>query len=94
MPLVSGRVSTCSRFTMLVGIPERTYRRWQARARNGLAPRGPWPTPSQDQSEQVLVELADRWPAEHRSGVDSSHVGPFGSRTHRLRVDRGFGRPS
>jgi transposase InsO family protein len=52
-----------SRFTTLVGIPERTYRRWQARVRDGLAPRGPWPTPSQDRFEQVLVELADLWPA-------------------------------
>jgi putative transposase len=52
-----------SRFTTLLGIPERSYRRWQARARDGRPPRGPWPTPAQDQYEQILVELADQWPA-------------------------------
>ena len=52
-----------SRFTALFGIPERTYRRWQARARHGLPNRGPWPTPAQDVIEAVAVELADRWPA-------------------------------
>jgi putative transposase len=52
-----------SRFTALVGIPERTYRRWQRRARQGRPARGPWPTPAQDRVEQPLVEVADRWPA-------------------------------
>ena len=52
-----------SRFTDLVGIPERTYRRWQAKARAGRPPKGPWPTPAQDRIEPVAVELADRWPA-------------------------------
>lgn len=52
-----------SRFTSLVGIPERSYRRWQARARGGLPPKGPWPTPAQDRVETMLVDLADRWPA-------------------------------
>ena len=51
-----------SRFTTLVGIPQRTYRRWQARARDGRPARGPWPTPTQDQFEEVVVQLADRWP--------------------------------
>ena len=52
-----------SRFTTLLGIPERSYRRWQARARRGRPPRGPWPTPAQDCFEPVAVMLADRWPA-------------------------------
>jgi putative transposase len=52
-----------SRFTTLVGIPERTYRRWQAKAREGRPSQGPWPTPAQDRVEQALVELADEWPA-------------------------------
>jgi putative transposase len=52
-----------SRFTGLVGIPERTYRRWQQRARQGRPPKGPWPTPAQDRVEGTLVAVADRWPA-------------------------------
>ncbi len=56
-----------ARFTSLLGIPERSYRRWQARARRGLPAKGPWPTPAQDQVEVKLVEVADRWPARgHR----------------------------
>ncbi len=50
-----------SRFTLLVGVPERTYRRWQARSRDGRPTRGPWPTPAQDQVEEKLVEVADQW---------------------------------
>ena len=52
-----------ARFTSLVGVPERTYRRWQARARQGRPVRGPWPTPAQDLVEQKLLEVADKWPA-------------------------------
>ena len=52
-----------SRFTALVGVRERTYRRWQARARQGRRAKGPWPTPTQDRVERILVDLADRWPA-------------------------------
>ena len=51
-----------SRFTTLFGIPERTFRRWQARARRGRPAKGRWPTPAQDHVEHVLVELADLWP--------------------------------
>jgi transposase InsO family protein len=52
-----------ARFTRLVGIPERTYRRWQAKARRGLPAKGPWPTPAQDRAEDALVATADAWPA-------------------------------
>ena len=52
-----------ARFTALIGIPERTYRRWQAKARCGLPLKGPWPTPAQDRVEPVLVALADEWSA-------------------------------
>ena len=52
-----------ARFTALVGVPERSYRRWQARVRQGRPPKGPWPTPAQDRAEQKVVDLADRWPA-------------------------------
>lgn len=52
-----------ARFTRLVGVPERTYRRWQGKARRGLPAKGPWPTPAQDQAEDTLVATADAWPA-------------------------------
>jgi transposase InsO family protein len=51
-----------ARFTRLIGIPERTYRRWQAKARHGLPAKGPWPTPVQDQAQDELIEVADAWP--------------------------------
>lgn len=52
-----------TRFTDLVGIPERTYRRWQAKQRVGKPPQGPWPTPAQDSIDQQVVAMANRWPA-------------------------------
>lgn len=35
-----------ARFCQLTGMPERTWRRWQARARAGLQAKGPWPRPA------------------------------------------------
>ena len=32
-----------SRFVKLIDMPERTWRRWQAKARQGQGPKGPWP---------------------------------------------------
>jgi len=52
-----------SRFARLVGIPERTYRRWQQRARQGLPPKGPWPQPVRAAHREVIVDLATRHPA-------------------------------
>ncbi len=64
-----------SRFTGLVGIPERTYRRWQQRQRAGKPAKGPWPTRAQDRVEEKLVEVADRWPAwGHRKVAELSRV--------------------
>ena len=51
-----------ARFTQLVGIRERTYRRWQARARDGCPPKGPWPAPSRDAHRQVVADLARAHP--------------------------------
>lgn len=64
-----------ARFTRLLGIPERTYRRWQARARDGRPAKGPWPAPEQDRVEEKLVELADAWPEwGHRKLVDLARL--------------------
>jgi transposase InsO family protein len=53
---------TTSRFTRLVGVPERSYRRWQHRAREGRPVKGPWPTPSTDRVEPTAIAYADRYP--------------------------------
>ena len=52
-----------SRFVRLVGVPERSYRRWQQRQRDGRPAKGPWPAPEQDRIEPVAMEYADRLPA-------------------------------
>lgn len=53
---------TTARFTRLIGVPERSYRRWQQRQRLGRPAKGPWPSPSADRIELVAIEYADRWP--------------------------------
>ena len=52
-----------TRFTRLVGIPERTYRRWQAKAKAGPPRKGPWPTPARDRRRQAVVKWAHKYPA-------------------------------
>ena len=47
-----------TRFCALVGIPERTYRRWQAHARAGRPAKGPWPQPAREASREVITGLA------------------------------------
>ena len=37
-----------TRFCSLIGVLERTWRRYQARARAGRRPKGPWPQPARD----------------------------------------------
>jgi transposase InsO family protein len=65
-----------ARFTSLIGIPERSYRRWQQRRRAGRPVKGPWPTPAQDLVEAKLVEVADRWPAwGHRKIAQIARTG-------------------
>ena len=51
-----------ARFTRLVGVPERSYRRWQSRVRAGGPVKGPWPTPSADRIEPAAISYADRYP--------------------------------
>lgn len=52
-----------ARFTQLVGIPERTYRRWQAKAKPGHPPKGPWPAPARDRHREVVTVVAREHPA-------------------------------
>jgi len=52
-----------TRFCELFGIPERTYRRWQARSRTGQPAKGPWPRPAREVHREVVVGLATQHPA-------------------------------
>lgn len=70
-----------SRFAVLAGIPERTYRRRLARLGEGEPVKGPWPAPRVDAVEAVAAKYATEWPAwGHRKiaallradGIDTS----------------------
>ena len=52
-----------ARFCRLIGVPERSYRRWQSRQRAGRPVKGPWPTPAADRLEPAAIDYADRFPA-------------------------------
>lgn len=53
-----------SRFCARLGIPRRSYVRWQARERAGRpAGKGPWPAPVVDALEPVAAKYAADWPA-------------------------------
>jgi len=52
-----------SRFAGLIGVPERSYRRWQQRQRQGRPVKGPWPAPQRDRVEPTAIAYADRFPA-------------------------------
>ena len=77
-----------ARFTQLVGIPERTYRRWQAKARAGHPPKGPWPAPARDAHREVVTSLAGQHPAwGHRKvWAMARHAGHRLSQSTVLRV--------
>lgn len=51
-----------AKFVHLIGIPERSYRRWQARQRHSRPVKGPWPAPARDRSRQIVTELARAHP--------------------------------
>jgi len=52
-----------SRFCRLIDMPERTWRRWQARSRGGEPVRGPWPMPVSTVAEAAVVKHAEAHPA-------------------------------
>jgi len=73
-----------ARFVRLVGVPERSYRRWQHMQRHGQPARGPWPAPAQDRVEPVAVSFADRYPAwGHRKLAELIRVDVSGRSTRR-----------
>lgn len=52
-----------SRFCALIDMPERTWRRWQAKARSAQPPKGPWPQPARSTAREVVVAQARAHPA-------------------------------
>lgn len=44
-------------------IPERTWRRWQARARAGEQTKGPWPRPAREAARDRVLAHANAHPA-------------------------------
>jgi transposase InsO family protein len=48
-----------TRFCALIDMPERTWRRWQARSRAGDPVRGPWPMPVSGVVEAAVVKHAE-----------------------------------
>jgi transposase InsO family protein len=52
-----------SRFCDLIDMPERTWRRWQAKAKDTQPPKGPWPRPARDAASQLVLKHALAHPA-------------------------------
>lgn len=52
-----------ARFCQLIDMPERTWRRWQAKARAGESVRGPWPRPARSAAAQLVRKHALAHPA-------------------------------
>jgi putative transposase len=59
---VEAGVST-ARCCHLFDMPERTWRRWQAKARAGGQPKGPWPRPARHSATEVTLRHALAHPA-------------------------------
>jgi putative transposase len=52
-----------ARFCAVFDMPERTWRRWQARARAGRPTKGPWPRPARSAAADLAVKHALAHPA-------------------------------
>ena len=51
-----------SRFVKLIDVPERTYRRWQAKAKQSRPAKGPWPRPAREAARSLVTAHALRKP--------------------------------
>ena len=52
-----------TRFCQVIGVPERTWRRYQARARAGARTKGPWPRPARESVREAAHSHALAHPA-------------------------------
>ncbi|MFF0110718.1 transposase [Streptomyces hirsutus] len=82
-----------ARFCRLIGVPGRTWRRHQARARQGVRARGPWPRPAREQVRDAARRHALAHPAwGHRKvWAMCRHDGHRGSQASVLRLLRDEG---
>ena len=46
-----------ARFVDLIGVPERSWRRWQAKAKHDRPPKGPWPQPTREMVRETVLRL-------------------------------------
>jgi HTH-like domain len=53
-----GAGMSTTRFCHLFDMPERTWRRWQAKARAGGQPKGPWPRPARSAARELARKHA------------------------------------
>ena len=51
-----------ARFVKLIGVPERTWRRWQFKAKSARPPKGPWPRPAREAAREIVVRHALKKP--------------------------------
>ena len=72
----------------LFDIPERSWRRWQARAKRERPPKGPWPAPTRRAHRDVVVALASAHSAwGHRKvWAMARHAGNALSQSSVLRI--------
>lgn len=82
-----------SRFCQLIDVPERTWRRWQAKTRSGGQAKGPWPQPARDAARERVLAHATKHPAwGHRKiWVMTRHDGHVVSEATVLRLLRDEG---
>lgn len=82
-----------SRFCQLIDMPERTWRRWQAKTRVGGRPKGPWPRPAREAArERVLAHARAHSAWGHRKiGAMDRHEGHVVSEVMVLRILRDEG---
>lgn len=82
-----------ARFCAVIGMPERTWRRWQTRARVGAPPQGSWPRPARERACQAVRHHARARPAwGHRKvWAMCRHDGVVVSQASVLRVLRDEG---
>ena len=52
-----------ARFCQLIDMPERTWRRWQAKTRAGGQTKGPWPQPARESARDRVLFHANKHPA-------------------------------
>ena len=52
-----------ARFVDLIGVPERSWRRWQAKAKHDRPSKGPWPQPTREMVRETVLRHANAHPA-------------------------------